>query len=185
VSRGEAFTSVLAAARVGAEWAWTDIYRGLAPQLLRYFRARGANEPQDLVAEVFVQLVRRIGHFEGNEDGFRGWVFAIAHGRYVDEVRRTARRPAEAMEAGFIELLGPVGDAETDAWVPLGHHHVIEILRRLSRDQQDVLYLRMIAGLSLEEAGHVLGKTTGAVKSLQARGLASIRREISKEAVSV
>lgn len=78
MSLGVNFPSVLDAARTGAEWAWTAIYRDLSPAVLRYLRARGAREPEDVLGEVFLQVVRSISHFSGEEHDFRAWVF---HGR--------------------------------------------------------------------------------------------------------
>jgi RNA polymerase sigma-70 factor (ECF subfamily) len=72
---GESFQDLLEAARAGGEWAWTLIYRDLAPTVLGYLRAEGAHEPEDLLCEVFLHVVRGINTFEGDEDGFRSWVF--------------------------------------------------------------------------------------------------------------
>ena len=64
---GENFPGTLAAARIGSEWAWTGIYRDLAPAVLGYLRARRAHEPEDLTGEVFLQVVRDLPRFQGGE----------------------------------------------------------------------------------------------------------------------
>src|SRR5882762_7704961 len=91
----EAFGEVLAAARTGAEWAWGRIYGELAPSIAGYVRAHGAADPDDLTGEVLLQVVRGLERFEGDEAGFRAWVFTIAHRRMVDDARRRARRPVD------------------------------------------------------------------------------------------
>src|SRR5712692_1972072 len=90
---GEQFGSVLEAARAGADWAWKILYESLAPTVLGYLRARGAPDPDGVCGEVFCQLVRDIHRFEGDEEGFRSWVFVMAHHRLLDDLRKRKRRP--------------------------------------------------------------------------------------------
>jgi RNA polymerase sigma factor (sigma-70 family) len=180
----DSFTTTLVAARAGAEWAWTALYRDLAPTVLRYLRARGAAEPEDLLGGVFLEVVRALPRFEGGYAEFRTWVFTIAHHRLVDDLRRRRRRPLEPVPEEALVVAGPAGDAEDDALRPLELEGVRRLLDRLSCDQRDVLLLRILLGLSIAETAQVLGKRTGAVKSLQFRGLAALAREIAPEAVS-
>ena len=67
----------------------------------------------------------------------------------------------------------------------LGSDWVTAILDSLASDQRDVLLLRVVSDLSIDETATVLGKTPGAVKALQHRALASIRRKIPEAAVSI
>ena len=80
---GESFAGVLEAARVGAEWAWRALYADTAPDLLRYARASRAPDPEDVVGETFLRAVRGLGSFEGDERGFRAWLFTLARNRIV------------------------------------------------------------------------------------------------------
>lgn len=104
---GEQFTSVLDAARAGAEWAWRVLYENLTPSVLGYLRSRGAPDPEGVCGEVFRQLVRDIHRFEGDEGGFRSWVFVMAHHRLLDDLRRRSRRP----EAPAAESLSDIEDS--------------------------------------------------------------------------
>ena len=174
------FPSVLAAACGGADWAWTLIYREYSPAVLRYLRGHGAREPEDLLGEVFVQVVRNVGAFEGAEREFRSWVFMIARNRLVDGWRRQGRSQLDFVPADELAAVGGAGDSEHEAMRHLDDARVIETLRRLTHDQRDVLFLRYFAQLTIDEVAVVLGKRPGAVKSLQARGLAAIRREMSR-----
>ncbi len=85
------FQALLSAARTGADWAWATVYREYSPAVLRYLRGRGAREAEDLLGEVFLQIVRNLAGFDGSERDFRTWVFMIAHNRLVDEWRRAGR----------------------------------------------------------------------------------------------
>lgn len=178
----DSFPEILRAARTGAEWAWTVIYRDLAPPVLGYLRSRGSIEPDDLLGEVFLQIVRDLHNFDGTEREFRAWVFVIAHHRILDDLRRRARRPVEPT-ATIGELGLSSGDVEDEALGALSADRVRTMLARLSPDQCDVLLLRLLGGLTIDEIARALRKRPTAVKALQRRGLAAIERTISKEGV--
>ena len=180
------FTAVLGAARAGGEWAWGEIYRELAPSVRGYLRLHRAPEPDDLTGEVFLQVVRDLPRFVGDEPAFRSWVFAIAHHRLLDDARRRQRRPVEPASTEVLSAALPAaGDAEREATERLEDDRVRSILGRLSSDQQNVLLLRIFGDLTVEDIARVLGKRPGAVKALQRRGLAAIRRELERESESV
>jgi RNA polymerase sigma factor (sigma-70 family) len=179
---GQTFPNVLAAARAGADWAWARIYRDLAPTVLGYLRARGAAEPDDLTGEVFLQVVRDLSRFEGTERDFRAWVFTIAHHRLLDDARRRARRPAEPA-AGVEERQSPVEGPEEEVLRAVSTERVRRIIEQLAPDQRDVLLLRVLGGLTVSEVAKVIGKSSGAVKALQRRGVSGIKRALAAEGV--
>jgi len=181
----EQFPRVLAAACAGGEWAWRELYEAVAPQLTRYLRARGVPEPDDVVGETFVKVVRYIEGFDGDEAAFRTWVFTIGRNLVVDDLRKRSRRPVDVAPDEQLLRAGPRGDAEDDAMRDLATAHVEEVLDHLSVDQRDVLLLRILGGLTIGEIALVVGKKEGAVKMLQARGLAAIRKQISAGAVTL
>jgi RNA polymerase sigma factor (sigma-70 family) len=176
------FSSILEAARVGAEWAWIALYRDLSPFVLGYLRSRGAAEPEDMLGEVFLQVVRDLPGFKGDERDFRSWVLTVAHHRLLDDRRHRGRRPVDPAPAQVLESAGPTGDAEWDALERIGADRVRALIGGLSPDQQSVLLLRIIGGLTVEEVARTLGKRPGAVKALQRRGLATIERRLSEGA---
>ena len=181
----EQFPRVLAAACAGGEWAWRELYEAVAPQLTRYLRARGVPEPDEVVGETFVKVVRYIEGFDGDETAFRTWVFTIGRNLVVDDLRKRSRRPVDVVPDEQLLKAGPRGDAEDDAMRELATSHVEEVLAHLSVDQRDVLLLRILGGLTIGEIALVVGKKEGAVKMLQARGLAAIRKQISAGAVTL
>jgi RNA polymerase sigma factor (sigma-70 family) len=171
---GPDFSSVLAAAKAGAEWAWAVLYRDLAGAVRGYFRARGATEPEDLASETFLQVARDILSFKGDEKGFRSWVFVIAHRRLMDSWRTAGKRPRLA------ELVEPVpdfegGNTEDEALERISSAEVLSALGRLTEDQRAVIALRIIGGLSAEQTAEVLGRRAGAVRALQHRGLLALQ----------
>ena len=182
MSRRKNFAAVLEAARTGEEWAWKAPYAAHAPALLGYLRARRAAQPDDLLGEVMLQIVRDLQSFDGGERDFRAWVFTIAHHRLLDERRRSARRPAEPVPTVQLERLGPRGDTEEDANRALTAERVGRLSARLSEDQRNVILLRVLGDLTCEEVAGVVGKTSGAVKALQRRGFEAIKHELRASA---
>jgi RNA polymerase sigma factor (sigma-70 family) len=181
---GSSWPQVLDACRVGAEWAWRQVYEDLAPSVLRYYRACGAPDAEDLVGDTFLRVVQGIGTFDGEEGPFRAWVFTIARRRMIDAARSGSRRPVVPMPSDDIAARGGVGNVEEDSLRSLSEQRVRRVLDRLTPDQRDVLVLRLLVDLTIEQIGDVLGKRPGAVKALQARGLEELRRQISRGAVT-
>ncbi|HYZ14066.1 MAG TPA: sigma-70 family RNA polymerase sigma factor [Actinomycetota bacterium] len=181
---GPSWGSVLAACRVGAEWAWRQVYEDLAPALLRYHRARGSADPDDLVGDTLVRVVRGLPAFEGNEEQFRAWVFAISRRRAIDIGRSVRRHPVHPVPSEDLIAQAPIGDAEDDAMRSLDEERVRVVLDGLTPDQRDVLVLRLVTDLTIDQVATVMGRSPGAVKALQARGLEHVRRQIYRGAVT-
>lgn len=184
MSLGPNFETLLQAARLGADWAWTEIYRDLSPSVLRYLRAQGAREPEDLLGEVFLSVVRSLPTFSGAEQDFRAWVFTCARNVLIDAWRREGRRPIEYVPDELLGGTGQAESAEAEAMRRLAYERVRVALDRLSDHQREVIFLRVIVGLSIDEVARVLDRSSGSVKSLQSRGIAALRREISRRPVS-
>jgi RNA polymerase sigma-70 factor (ECF subfamily) len=178
------FDGLLAAARTGAAWAWEELYRELSPGVLGYLRARGALEPEDVLGEVFLQVVRDLPRFAGDERELRSWVFTIAHHRLLDDARSRRRRPVEpaGSEVGA-DVAGPSADEQ--ALDAVATQRVRQVLSRLASDQQAVLALRILGDLTVDEVARILGKRVGAVKALQRRGLAAARKELEREGAAL
>lgn len=179
----EVFADVLAAARANAPWAFERLYHDLAPAVTGYLRLRGAREPEDLTNEVLLGVFQGLDRFEGDAAGFRSWVFTIAHRRVIDERRRRAARPETSGELPD-DLAPPGGDVEQEALAGLADGQVARLLAELTEDQRDVLLLRVVADLSIADVARITGKEPGAVKMLQRRGLAALRRLLEREGVT-
>ncbi|HKY67535.1 MAG TPA: RNA polymerase sigma factor [Acidimicrobiales bacterium] len=177
------FPSVLAAARAGDGAALARIFTALAPVVEGYLRLQGAAEPEDLTSEVFLGVFRNLDGFRGDEPAFRSWVFTIAHRRLLDERRRLARRPAAEPLSVAEQHHAPHDVEGTLLDEVLSTERVRELCHLLSPDQRDVLLLRLLADLTIEEIAATLGRTPGAVKQLQRRGLRAVGRILAEEGV--
>jgi RNA polymerase sigma-70 factor, ECF subfamily len=178
------FDAVLDGAQSGAPWAFERMFTTLAPVVTGYLRVQGAHEPEDLCSEVFVAVLRNVGHFEGDEAAFRSWLFTIAHRRLLDERRRHGRRPPFTTLTEALELVGP-DDVEGAVERVQRSEWVRGLCEQLSPDQRDVLLLRLLGRLTLDEVAEVVGKSTVAVKALQRRGFRAIGRILAHEEVSL
>jgi RNA polymerase sigma-70 factor (ECF subfamily) len=168
---------MLAAAKAGADWAWTRLYRDLAPAVLGYLRTHGCPDAEDALGDTFVDLARNIERFEGDEQNLRSFVFTVAHHKMIDRRRQRRRRPlelvAEPIEIPVLDLLEDEAvSADQARWM----------LDCLTPDQRAVVLLRVLGGLTVEEVSGAIGKPVTAVKALQRRGLAALARHL--EAVS-
>lgn len=167
------FVATIRAAREGEPRAWDDLFRRYSGPVAGYLRLQGARDVDDVASEVFLSVFRAIGTFVGDEAAFRSWLFVIAHRRLQDERRRAYRQP----ETEVLEGRGAaVAAAETEASARAGTERVLALCAQLPDDQRDVMLLRVVADLGLEATGQVLGKTTGAVKALQHRAHANLKK---------
>jgi RNA polymerase sigma-70 factor (ECF subfamily) len=169
---------VLAAAQTGAEWAWERLYTSVATSVRGYVAAQGAQDPDDLTGEVLLHLVRGIDRFVGDEAAFRSWVFMVAHHRVIDERRRTRRRN-DVLRRLFRD--DAAGGADVEVLDRMWARDWAERLDRLSDAQRTVLLLRVVAGLSAEEVGSIIGKKAGAVRVIQHRAVLRLQQTCDED----
>jgi RNA polymerase sigma-70 factor (ECF subfamily) len=173
---------VASAARAGDPDAVGTVYAVLSPKVHGYLRARGVEDPEGLTSEVFVQVITKLGGLRGGAADLRTFVFSVAHARAVDDIRRRARRPVSSPYEP--ELDGrEVSSAEVAALA--GGRHVREVLEQLSEEQRAVITLRVLGDLTLEQTADVVGKSVGAVKQLQRRGLLELRALVERGEVAL
>jgi RNA polymerase sigma factor (sigma-70 family) len=164
---------VVAAARKGDGPAFRTIYQELSPIVLGYLRSHGVPDPEAVTSDVFVSVLQRVDRLVGGVTGLRTFVMSIAHARYVDEACRRQPQPFE-----YATALDPriTGSAEDEALDSVGTASILALLRSLPNDQREVLALRFVADLAIDEVATVIGRSPGAVKQLQRRGLLALRR---------
>jgi RNA polymerase sigma-70 factor (ECF subfamily) len=174
---------IIAGARAGSEKAWICLYRCLAPQVRGYFEARRMRQPDDLTSEVFLEVARRIGCFQGDGPAFRTWVFTIAHSRLVDDIRRSQRRGDDIpLEQAAWVAAGD--DVEGEVMARLRREELVGLLDGLSADQRDVVLLRVLGGLSVAEVAAVLHRTVTGVKVLHHRAVKAVQKRLEANDVT-
>jgi RNA polymerase sigma-70 factor (ECF subfamily) len=151
--------------------------------VLGYLRSHGVDDPEAATNDVFLALHRRFDSIEGGDDGVRTLTFSIAHARLVDFHRAQARRPRHVP---FDADSDPRRFASAeDTVIDMAGGGAMTLLARLGDDQRQVISLRVIAGLSLDETAQVMDRSVGSIKQLQRRGLEALRSLVVREAIDV
>jgi RNA polymerase sigma factor (sigma-70 family) len=178
---GAQFDEVLAAAQAGAAWALTRLYDDLARPVTAFVRLRGAEDPEGVASDTFIGVFESLGRFTGDESGFRAWVFTIARRRVLDDQRRRRRRPQHT-DGEVPEMSG--GNVEEDALAAMSYGRVAAMLAHVTDPQREVLLLRFVADLSLEQVAAATDRSVGSVKQLQQRALSRLQKKLQQEAVT-
>jgi len=136
------------------------------------------HDAEDLTTQVFVKMLESIGKFRWRSAPFSAWLFRIAHNLAMDHFRANKRwQPEEEVPEPDP---GEGSAAEEEALQSIGRQSMLELIEKLSHEQQQVLTLKFVFNFSNAEAATVLDKTEGAIKSLQHRALASLQRQLDK-----
>jgi RNA polymerase sigma-70 factor (ECF subfamily) len=164
--------------------ALAEIHDRYYPVVYRYVRYRLADEhsSEDISADVFLRLLDAFNRGRGPDRNLRGWLLGTASNLVNDSLRRRYRRPVENLDEEVENNV--VGDLSPEHSLEGKQQHmqVRQALKRLTGEQQHVLSLRFANEFSLEETARLVGKTVTAVKALQFRALASLKRFMDEEA---
>jgi RNA polymerase sigma-70 factor (ECF subfamily) len=134
------------------------------------------HDAEDLTTQTFLKMLEAIGRFRWQSAPFSAWLFRIAHNLAMDHFR--ARRRVQTED----EVPEPAGSeewsAEEQALDSLGRAGMLELIELLSAEQRQVLTLKFLFGFVNAEVAGILGKSEGAVKSLQHRALGSLEKQL-------
>ena len=167
------FEETVAAARKGSPWALGSLYRQFQPGLLRLLVVIAPHQAEDLASDVWLEVAGALPRFSGDERGFRGWLYATARHRVIDAYRGQSRR-RERRNDDDDEAAEHVASASFAA----------RVASVLSPDQADVVLLRVVEGLEVDEVARVLGKQPGAVRALQHQAMRRLARQLDPEGPS-
>ena len=152
---------------------YSPVYRYL------FYRLGDVKLAQDLTSEVFVRMVEKLDTFEPSGRPLLAWLYTIARNLVADDYRRNGKVTHlpldEALTSGM--HANPVRQAEQSLLADC----LRLVIEKLTEDQQQVILLKYVENQSNAQVARILGKTQGAVKSLQHRALASLRRALEEE----
>lgn len=148
-----------------------EAYRAFAPAVLGYLRSQRAADPEDILGEVFLQVARDWGKFRGDHAACRRWVFSIAHNRLIDAGRAASRRPPVSSSM--------LPDRPADEPTAALDAELLAALASLTVEQREVVVLRFVADLPLEDVARITRRRVGAVKTMQHRALEALGRALS------
>ncbi len=136
------------------------------------------HDAEDLTTQTFLKMLESIGKFRFRAAPFSAWLFRIAHNLAMDHFRAARRWQPEE------EVPEPPGQeelsAEDEAMHVIGRASMLDLIDDLSPEQQQVLTLKFVFNFGNAEVATILGKTEGAVKSLQHRALASLQKQVQQ-----
>ena len=135
------------------------------------------HDAEDLTTQTFLKMLESIKRFRWQSSPFSAWLFRIAHNVAMDHFRASRRWQPEEEVPEPVDEMEP--SAEAAAFQSIGRQTMLELIEGLSQEQQQVLTLKFVFNLPNAEAATVLGKTEGAIKSLQHRALVSLQKQIT------
>lgn len=176
---GAEFGAVLQAAQLGDEWAVGCIYDEIQPALLRYLRWQEASVADDLASEVWLAVAEGLRRFEGDEAAFRGWIFTLARRRLADHRRREGRRRTRPVpDAAGVDPVTSGDPSELVTSRMSAQNAIARLSARLPAEQAEVVVLRVVCGLPVEEVARVVAKKPGTVRVLQHRALRRLASQL-------
>lgn len=162
------------------EEALAGLFEAQYERIVRYVSlriGRGA-DAEDLASQVFLKAVESLDSYEERGVPMQAWLYRIAHNLSVDYLRRNSHRQAVTLEDQ--PVADPRGSDEVAA-LRIELEAVAAGMGQLTQAQRDVLALRVLGGLTSEQTGKVLGKSSGAVREMQSSALKSLRRIVGEE----
>lgn len=171
VAPHDEFGRLLAAAQNGDEDAFAVIWRRFNPQLLRYMRVIAGGMADDLTADTWLQVTRKMLSFEGDETAFRAWIYTIARNRHIDWRRQASRRAESPVEFESLERRAGSEDPVATVEAKISTDSALALIATLPDGQAEAVMLRAVAGLPVAAAAEVMGRPPGTVRVLCHRGL--------------
>jgi len=167
-------------AQKGDRKALEELYLMHFDRIYSYLQMTVGNrhDAEDLTNQTFVKMLESIERFQWRKVPISAWLFRIAHNLAMDHFRAHRRwqpeeEPPEPEDSAELS-------AEEEALHSIGRQSMLAMIEGLSKDQQQVLTLKFVFNFPNGDVATILGKTEGAVKSLQHRALASLQRELAK-----
>jgi RNA polymerase sigma-70 factor (ECF subfamily) len=169
----------VARARSGDESGFFMLWTDLQPRLLRYLRVLGCEDVEDVAGEAWLQAIRDLERFQGSAADFRAWLFTIGRHRALDAARsRTRSRDRiHGLASTAAEPLAPPNPVEDEVLYGLSTSQAVALVRGLSKEQAEVVALRIIAGLDTDAVAAMLGKSPGSVRVALHRGLKALSKD--------
>jgi RNA polymerase sigma-70 factor (ECF subfamily) len=164
--------------------AFSELYERYVDRIYAYvyYRTGDPRDAEDLTARVFYRALAHLPEFNQTGAPFVAWLYRIAHNLVANWHRDKTRHPEVPLElwepAPLLE-----GAPHAQAERAETQRDLLEAIRALPWDRQQLLILKFVDGLSNLEIGKILGRSEGAIKSLYHRTLLSLREELEKRGI--
>jgi RNA polymerase sigma-70 factor (ECF subfamily) len=168
--------ALVRAAKSGDASAFGELYERYRDAIYRYCLSRTgtAHDAEDLTSDVFVKALHSLDRYQERGLPFVAFLYRIARNAAIDR-SRTLKQPLSVDEL----VIEPASrqNVEAEATLAVDRSILIAALTKLKKDHRDVIVMRFIEGYSALEVAAALGKTEGAVRTLQHRALERLRKE--------
>jgi len=165
------FARILRSAQCGRENAFAALWTEFNPSLRRYLSVMAGQAADDIAADTWSVVASSLGRFEGDESGFRAWLYTIARHRHIDMRRREARRRESFLDENELSMSATRQDVENLAEEAIGTEAALRLIASLPPDQAEAVALRVIGGLDVARVADMMGRTPSTVRVLTHRGL--------------
>jgi RNA polymerase sigma-70 factor (ECF subfamily) len=182
--RGPEMRALVERAQAGDRAALEELYLLHFDRIYSYLHVSVGNkhDAEDLTTQTFLKMLESIGRFRWQSAPFSAWLFRIAHNLAMDHFRAARRwQPEEDVPEPPVD---ESTSAEMGALESIGRKSMLELIEDLSPEQQQVLTLKFVFNFANGEVATILGKTEGAIKSLQHRALASLQKQLESKTAS-
>jgi RNA polymerase sigma-70 factor, ECF subfamily len=175
----DGFDEALARARSGDETGFLLLWEALQPRLLRYLQVLGCDDVDDVASETWLHAVRDLHRFrKGGADDFRAWLFTIGRHRAIDAARSRTRYRDKILSTQAVAPQMSAGNSvEEEVLAGFSTRQAVALVAGLSKDQAEVVALRVIAGLDTDAVARMLRKSPGAVRVALHRGLRTLSED--------
>lgn len=164
--------------------ALAQIHDQFYPEVYRYARFRLSDDQvcEDIASEVFLRLLDAFNRKRGPKESLRGWLIGTASNLVNDYLRHRYNRPTDNLDDQAERRLSDERTLPEESFQKAARRQSVQsAIRELTWEQQHVLALRFSEERSLKETARLLGKSINAVKALQFRALASLRRQLEQD----
>ncbi|HZX55339.1 MAG TPA: sigma-70 family RNA polymerase sigma factor [Ilumatobacteraceae bacterium] len=176
----------MASAQSGDPQALEELFRELQPGLLRFLRSMEDRAADDLAAEVWLAVASGMSRFEGDWADFRAWVFAIGRKRLADHRRTAVRRRTDAVDGATFADRHAEDAPETETLDKIsGQEAASLIASTLAGDQAEVLLMRVLGDLDVDQVASILGRTPNWVRVTQHRAVQNLAKRLGPKIVVI
>jgi RNA polymerase sigma-70 factor (ECF subfamily) len=170
-------------AQDGNSEAFGQLYDAYMERIYRfvYFRVEDQQTAEDITSQVFLKAWSNLDRFSFNRTPYLAWLYTIAHNAVIDHYR--TRKVTAALDDVQLSQQDHAEVVENGIDLTAEMKLIKEALRGLTDDQQKVLTLKFMEGLSNHEIARHLGKREGAIRALQMRGLQALAKQLEEKMV--
>ena len=173
----------LIAAINGDEKAFEMIWKSLNPRISKYVASQSYGsgiDYEEVVSETWISVARGISKFDGEFPQFKSWVYSIARNRIVDAVRKGNRQVKSGGEISEFEFEDSKSKVDSGIESDESVKEIVKKIKKLPEAQAEVIMLRIVGDLDVNEVARALNKSENAVRVLCSRGLETLRGELKE-----